>query len=407
MDCRPSPGWSRTSRAAPKAHWSLEHDEHGLGTRLEPEPFQPEAPGANGTAFCARLHGHLGLNQAPWVWAQLRLGLKPDRSAVDLGAYHSLRFWVKGDGSPHKVRLIKAGVTDSDHFSYLFPTSADWQEVRIPLTAFRQAGWGKPVLRQFDDVTDIEFSPGAADADFDFSFDQVELLEDDTELKPLAYDTHDWFAYEGLDLDARRGSALDASGLLDKPAGRHGWVRPKGEGFVFEKTGQPIRFFGINIVAGANFPSHEQAEHMAELLAQMGVNMTRHHHADAPWATHNFFGKGPSTRQLDADSMDRFDYLIYQLQKRGIYQYFDLLVHRQPLEADGVKDVAGPGERLQDGGEFAPDAIALEQEFTQAIPGAQEPLHRQEVRRGPCRRRHGADQRGQPLQPPRKRRFRH
>ncbi len=100
------------------------------------------------------------------------------------------------------------------------------------------------------------------------------------------------------------------SELLDKPAGKHGWVRPQGEGFVFEKTGKPVRFFGINIVAGANFPTHEQAEDMAELLSQMGVNMTRHHHADAPWATHNFFGKGPSTHaNWTPSSMDRFDYL--------------------------------------------------------------------------------------------------
>jgi hypothetical protein len=192
-------------------------------------------------------------------------------------------------------------------------------------------------------------------------------------LKPITYDTKDWFEAEGLDLAARRGSALDASAILDKPAGKYGWVRPKGEGFVFAKTGKPVRFFGIIIVAGANFPSHEQAEAMAELMAQMGVNMTRHHHADAPWATHNFFGKGASTRQLDAESMERFDYLVYQLQKRGIYQYYDMLVHRQPLAADGIKEPKSMINGFKMEGEFAPDAIALEKEFIRQFLGHKNP----------------------------------
>jgi hypothetical protein len=69
----------------------------------------------------------------------------------------------------------------------------------------------------------------------------------------------------------------------------------------------------------------------------MGVNMTRHHHADAPWANPNIFGNKENTLHLDPEALDRFDYFIAQLQKRGIYQYFDLLVHRAPLATDGVR----------------------------------------------------------------------
>jgi hypothetical protein len=194
--------------------------------------------------------------------------------------------------------------------------------------------------------------------------DDVRLSAEPASLEPEPYDTTGWFPYQGFRPAKRRGTALDASGRLDAPAGKHGWVQAKGEGYVFEKTGKPVRFFGINIVAGCNFPTHEQADSMAEALAEMGVNITRHHHADAPWATHNFFGKGPSTRKLDPESMDRFDYLVAQLQKRGIYQYFDLLVHRAPLAADGV-DASGDvinGWKIE--GEFDPHLIALQQEFT-------------------------------------------
>ena len=373
VHARPAALMVEDFEGAPKGAWSLEHDDNKLGTVLKPDPFAAEADGAAGSKLGAHLHGHLGVNQAPWVWAQLRVYPQADRSPGDLSRYKTLRFWAKGDGNAHKVRLIKDSIKDSDHFAFRFNTSSEWKEVRIPLEAFRQAGWGKPVERSFNDVTAIEFSPGAPDADFDFRFDQVELLEEETVLKPIEYDTHDWFEAEGLDLAARRGSALDASASLDKPAGKYGWVRPKGERFVFAKTGKPVRFFGINIVAGANFPSHEQAESMAELLAQMGVNMTRHHHADAPWATHNFFGKGASTRQLDADSLDRFDYLVYQLQKRGIYQYFDMLVHRQPLAADGIKDPSAMINGFKMEGEFAPDAVALEKEFIRQFLGHKNP----------------------------------
>ncbi|MGC4095409.1 MAG: hypothetical protein QM756_47290 [Polyangiaceae bacterium] len=57
--------------------------------------------------------------------------------------------------------------------------------------------------------------------------------------------------------------------------------------------------------------------------------MTRHHHIDAAWSKPNVFGNKSRTLELDAAAMERFDYFVAQLQKRGIYQYFDMLVHRK------------------------------------------------------------------------------
>lgn len=351
-------------------HWGTSANDNGLGTRLAPQPFAPQAGGAPPSpGFSGRIHGWLGPNRPPYSWAQLRLNLDAHAGVRDLGQYQSLRFWVKGDGRRHVVKLMKRSIADHDQYRFAFPAPAGWTELAIPLAAFTQAGWGKAVPRDFSDVEAIQFEAGVFDSPFDFQVDQVRLSALPAVLEPEPYDTRGWFPYQGFEPAKRRGTALDASRILDAPAGKHGWVGVKGEDFVFQRTGRPVRFFGINLVAGANFPSHEQAEALAEALAQMGVNMVRHHHADAPWATRNFFGKGPTTRRLDPESMDRFDYLVAQLQKRGIYQYLDLLVHRDVLAGDGVQghnDVVR-GWKIE--GEFDPHLIALQEEFARQLLG--------------------------------------
>ncbi|MFP4382048.1 MAG: hypothetical protein ACLFUS_16220 [Candidatus Sumerlaeia bacterium] len=202
-------------------------------------------------------------------------------------------------------------------------------------------------------------------------------------MKASDLDTTGWYPYAGIDITSRRGTALDLSHLLDAPAGKHGWLNVKGEDYVFE-DGTVARFWGVNIVASANFPSHDEAERVAELLAQMGVNMTRHHHADADWSEPNFFGNKDNTLELDAEAMDRFDYFIAQLQKRGIYQYFDLLVHRKPMEADGVKAI----EDLQQGykmeGHFAPRLIELQEQFVRQFMNHTNPYTGKRYGNDPC-----------------------
>ncbi len=119
--------------------------------------------------------------------------------------------------------------------------------------------------------------------------------------------------------------------------------------------------------ASSNFPTHEQADWLAETLSQMGVNMTRHHHMDAPWTNRNIFGNKADTLSLDPESLDRFDYLVAQLQKKGIYQYFDLIVHRKPLAVDGVQDPENVPNGYKVEGEFDPTLIKLEQGFIRQL----------------------------------------
>jgi len=181
------------------------------------------------------------------------------------------------------------------------------------------------------------------------------------------YKTEGWFAYEGFDVQKRKGTALDMSHLLDAPAGKHGFVqKPNGESFTFE-DGSEARFFGLDVVAASNFPTHGEADQMADLMAEMGVNITRHHHMDADWADRNVWGKKDNTLALDAESMDRFDYLVAALQKRGIYQYLDLLVHRHPFDKDGIDDAKEIGNGYKLYASWVPRLIQLQKLYVKLL----------------------------------------
>lgn len=348
-------------------------DRNGLGTNVAPDPFEVSKGGAPPSpGHAARYFGALGDNRAPYSWAQLQVALSPDFAPTDLRELRSLRFWAKGDGGRYAVELVRRAVTDHDHFRQEFVAEPTWVQVVLPLSAFTQGGWGKPLPRVFADVQQIQFTPAAYSRPFDLSIDHVELSTAEAVLAPVAYDTRDWFPYHGTDPRQRRGTALDVSRLLDAPAGKHGPLKRRGEAFVFA-DGKPVRFWGVNLVGNANFPSHEDADRLAELLAQLGVNMTRHHHMDAEFARPNLFGNRPSTRELDADALERFDYLVSALQERGIYQYLDLLVHRKlgPDDPVTAREDVRPGFKIE--GEFVPELLELQQQFVAQLLGHRNP----------------------------------
>ena len=359
-------------------------DHSGLGTQVGPDPFEltpggaPPSPGHS-----ARYFGALGDNRPPYSWAQLQVFLTANRSPKDLRGFRSIRFWVKGDGGRYSVSFTKQSITDYDHFKQEFVAPSSWTQIALPISGFAQAGWGAKKAAVFDDVAQIQFSPAAFSHPFDVSVDQIELSPDDVVLTPVAYQTEKWFAYRGTDPVKRRGTALDVSRLLDAPAGKYGPVKRQGESFAFG-NGKTVRFWGVNLVASANFPTHEEADRLAELLAQLGVNITRHHHMDAPWSTPNIFGNAEGTRALDATALERFDYLVAALQKRGIYQFFDMLVHRKPGPGDGVaapEDVAS-GFKIE--GEFSPQLLELEEKFVEQFMGHTNPYTKRTYAKDPA-----------------------
>ena len=68
--------------------------------------------------------------------------LNPNGRPVDISPYQAVRFWVKGDGTPVRVLLETASVTDGDYYQTVFTPGTEWQQVIIPLSEFSQRGFG-------------------------------------------------------------------------------------------------------------------------------------------------------------------------------------------------------------------------------------------------------------------------
>ena len=137
-------------------------------------------------------------------------------------------------------------------------------------------------------------------------------------------------------------SVVDLSGYLEAPAGRDGFIRAQGEHLV-DGRGRRFRIWGVNLVAGLTFPTAEVASRQADELARMGVNAVRLHHLDPDWFRGGLFGDGDSTRQLDAENLDRLDRLVAELKARGIYVNFNLNVFRRYRPQDDVPDATSLG----------------------------------------------------------------
>ena len=122
------------------------------------------------------------------------------------------------------------------------------------------------------------------------------------------------------------GSALDFSGFREtgKPAGKYGRVVRKGAHFEFEKRpGKPVRFYGVNLCFGANYPEYDEAKALAANLARIGYNAVRIHHHDGALVKNN-----PNSTDLDSAQLKRLDGLIAACSAEGLYITTDLFVSR-------------------------------------------------------------------------------
>jgi len=163
--------------------------------------------------------------------------------------------------------------------------------------------------------------------------------------------------------------------VLDAPAGKHGFVTVKDGHFYFE-DGIRARFWGTNLVFGANFPSKKEAEIMADRLAFFGFNAVRLHHMDFYFEPRGIFEdiapayKDPQLKEtghLSKKQLDKLDYLIYQLKQRGIYVDLNLLVSRHFTESDGVIDAEKLGMAAKPVSMFDPHLIKLQKKYAKDL----------------------------------------
>jgi hypothetical protein len=151
---------------------------------------------------------------------------------------------------------------------------------------------------------------------------------------------------------ARRDSPADVSFLLDAPAGRDGFIRVR-DGHLVKPNGERLRIWGVNLTGwtrGATLlPPKEQAPLWAAELARFGINCVRFHFLDLTTRDPNDTSprRRPSglidrhrndTQAFDLEQIDRLDFFIAELKKRGIYSDLNLNVGRTYKEGDAVAD---------------------------------------------------------------------
>ena len=141
-----------------------------------------------------------------------------------------------------------------------------------------------------------------------------------------------WFQYDDPTI-----TPVDLGFLNHRPAGRHGFLQTRGDELVFA-DGTRTKFWGTNIAARAlfNTPLDEIPE-QARRIGALGFNLVRIHHHDSYWVNPNAFGLNPArTTELDDEYMTFIDKWIAELNKRGIYIWFDLHTQRYLTASDGI-----------------------------------------------------------------------
>lgn len=177
---------------------------------------------------------------------------------------------------------------------------------------------------------------------------------------------------------------VDLSFLLDAPAGRGGSVRVA-DGHLVKPDGKRLRIWGVNFTGAACFPEKEDAPVVARHLARYGINSVRFHFLDSNWGAEAsvFDSSRDDTAALDARQMDRLDFFVGELKKRGIYSNFNLNVGRVYRKGDGVADheYIGFGKGIQ----YYDDRVAqLHCDYAQLLLTHRNPYTKTEYRHEPA-----------------------
>ncbi len=197
------------------------------------------------------------------------------------------------------------------------------------------------------------------------------LLADEPTLVPFA-----------LDWNRSADSPASVAFLLDKPAGKNGFIRCS-QGHLVTPSGKRFRIWGINITATAAIPPKESAAQLADHLARCGINCVRLHFLDR-LAPQGLIDAGRSdTQEFDLEQLDRLDYFIATLKDRGIYTNLNLNVGRTYKEGDGVPDyeLLGFAKALT---YFHPRLIALQKNYARQLLTHRNPYTTKEYRHEPA-----------------------
>jgi hypothetical protein len=159
----------------------------------------------------------------------------------------------------------------------------------------------------------------------------------------------EWKRVDKSSVVIKPGSALDLSVLVDKPAGKYGRaVVGSGGWLAFEKNPDvPVRFFGFNrlelLRQTQDFSNEEfkkRATKLARAIRRQGYNMVRFNEPA------RFLCRGvKEDMTINPEMMDRFDFLLAEFKKEGVYSHVILLAYGLFYHNGGKGDGDVYGER--------------------------------------------------------------
>ena len=142
-----------------------------------------------------------------------------------------------------------------------------------------------------------------------------------------------WFNFTTPFPDTINNTTHIGKFILQAPAGIHGRVMVQSDGHLYFANGNRAKFFGTNFCFSATYPSQSTSINVASHIAKQGFNLVRFHHIDA--ALTSAPGSN-TTRRLNHEVLDKFDYLFSQLKQKGIYSAIDLYSIRFFKSGDGI-----------------------------------------------------------------------
>jgi len=189
-----------------------------------------------------------------------------------------------------------------------------------------------------------------------------------------------------MDHRSDASSLADISFLLDRPAGKDGFIRVQGSHLV-KPNGQRIRFWGFNLTEWSRgstaIPPKEDAPKFAATLARFGINCVRLHFLDLDAPRGLIDGTRDDSQHFDLEQLDREDFFIAELRKHGIYINFNLNVGRSYKAGDGVRDYNkirwAKGLTL-----FDPRLIELQKDYAKQLLTHYNPYTKMEYRNDPA-----------------------
>jgi len=132
----------------------------------------------------------------------------------------------------------------------------------------------------------------------------------------------------------------------------------------FSRDDGAVRIWGVNLCFGANFPTHEDAPHVAQRLAAAGVNSVRCHHLDTSrWPQGIWNSQDGKT--IEPQALDRLDYFINELARRGIYVNINLHVGRDHSRYLGLPRTNREYDKIS--GIFAPALIDAQKQYARDL----------------------------------------